>query len=264
MVLLRFWDYLMNLGIIGCGAIGTDVAKAADTMQDVKTIYLYDINGHASQKLCTQLKKAEIKPVDEFLQDVDVVFEAASQQAVETYAPLVLQAGKDLIIMSIGSLFNDDLRKNLETIARKNKCKIHLPSGAVCGIDGIFAAHMGSLDKVTLVTTKSPASLGKSYDKRTVVFEGNARDAVKQFPKNINVAACLSLAGVGFDKTMVQIVADPVETRISHKILAHGKFGRLRAEMENMPNPNNPKSSYMASLSAIAILHRIINPIQIG
>ena len=83
-------------------------------------------------------------------------------------------------------------------------------------------------------------------------------------PENINVAASLSLAGVGFDKTKVEIVADPVATRNSHKILAHGKFGRLRAEVENMPNPNNPKSSYMASLSAVATLKKIINPIQIG
>ena len=114
------------------------------------------------------------------------------------------------------------------------------------------------------MTTKPPASLEKSFDKRTVVFEGNAREAVKKFPMNINVAASLSLAGVGFDDTKVEIVADPVATRISHKILAHGKFGRLRAEVENMPNPNNPKSSYMASLSAIATLKRIVNPIQIG
>ncbi|HEC88986.1 MAG TPA: DUF108 domain-containing protein, partial [Thermoplasmatales archaeon] len=106
--------------------------------------------------------------------------------------------------------------------------------------------------------------LGKSYDRRTVIFRGNAREAVKLFPKNINVAANLSIAGIGFDRTKVEIVADPVVTRNSHKILAHGKFGRLRAEVENMPNPNNPKSSYLASLSAIATLKRILNPIQIG
>ena len=107
-------------------------------------------------------------------------------------------------------------------------------------------------------------SFGKSNKTRSVLFKGNARDAVKKFPANINVAASLSLAGKGFDKTIVQIVADPVVNRISHKILAHGKFGRLRVELENMPNPNNPSSSYMASLSAIATLRRIIAPIQIG
>jgi len=254
----------MKLGIIGCGAIGSDVAKAADVMKEIEKIYLFDINKPAAEKLCSTLKKTSLKTVKEFLEDVDVVFEAASQQAVEQYAALVLEAKKDLIIMSIGSLFNDSLRKKLEDTARKYHRKIYLPSGAVCGIDGVLAASIEQLDSVTLVTTKPPASLGKTVEQRTIVFEGTAREAVKQFPRNINVAACLSLAGVGFDETKVEIVADPVETRINHKILAHGRFGRLRAEVENMPNPNNPQSSYMASLSAIATLRRVLDPIQIA
>lgn len=253
----------MKLGIIGCGAIGTDVAQAANGMKEIEKIYLHDLKPEASERLCRMLKKGIIKPVADFLDDVDVVFEAASQQAVGQYGQLILEAKKDMVIMSIGSLFDDTLRKKMEALARKNKCKIYLPSGAVCGIDGVLAASIERLDSVTLVTTKSPASLGIKVEDRTVIFEGSARDAVKRFPKNINVAACLSLAGVGFDETKVEIVADPVETRISHKILAHGRFGRLRAEVENMPNPNNPQSSYMASLSAIAILRRIVNPIQI-
>jgi aspartate dehydrogenase len=254
----------MKLGIIGCGAIGTDVACAADAMKEIEKIYLFDIKKSAAETLCSQLKKASVQPFDTFLQDVDVVFEAASQQAVHQYAVRVLESEKDIIIMSIGSLFNDALRKKLERTAREHHRKIYLPSGAVCGIDGVLAASVEKLDSVTLVTTKPPASLGKSVETRTVVYEGNARDAVKRFPKNINVAACLSLAGVGFDDTKVEIVADPVETRINHKILAHGRFGRLRAEVENMPNPKNPQSSYMASLSAIATLRRILDPIQIA
>jgi aspartate dehydrogenase len=254
----------MNLGIIGCGAIGTDVAQAAENMKDIGRVYLYDINKKASEKLNRILTKSEIKTVDEFLKDVDVVFEGASQDAVKEYAVQILTAGKDLIIMSVGVLFDDTFRKNLEKIAIENKCKIYIPSGAVCGIDGILSAHVGGLNEVTLVTTKSPASFDMHLDERKVLFKGNAREAVKKFPQNINVAASLSLAGKGFDATTVEIVADPVVNRISHKILAHGKFGRLRVELENMPNPNNPGSSYMASLSAIATLRRIIDPIQIG
>jgi len=254
----------MNLGIIGCGAIGTDVGKAADKMDEIKNIYLFDINKVAAKNLCNSLKKAEIKPVKDFLKYVDVVFEAASQSAVEEYAKDIVKTGKDLVIMSVGSLLNDKFKNELENIAKEKKCKIYLPSGAVCGIDGILSASVDVIDEVTLVTTKPPESLGKKIEKRAVIFEGCARDAVKKFPANINVAASLSLAGVGFNKTKVEIVADPVVNRISHKILAHGKFGRLRAEVENMPNPKNPKSSYMASLSAIATLKRIVNPIQIG
>jgi len=254
----------MNLGVIGCGAIGNDVTKAADEMYEIERIYVFDIKKEAEKKLCKKVKKAKVKPVKDFLKEVDVVFEAASQQAVKEYAEDILLAEKDLVIMSVGALFDDKFRKKLEKIAREKNCKIYIPSGAVCGIDGILSASVESIDEVTLVTTKPSESLGKNYIKREIIFKGSARDAVKKFPMNINVAASLSLAGIGFDETKVEIVADPVVTRISHKILAHGKFGRLRAEVENMPNPNNAKSSYMASLSAIATLKRIVNPIQIG
>jgi aspartate dehydrogenase len=233
-------------------------------MKEIEKIYIYDIKKSASDKLVKQLKKGKIQRVQKFLKHVDVVFEGASQDAVKEYAEIVLQAGKDLILMSVGGLFDDNFRGNLEKIARKKNCKVYVPSGAVCGIDGILSANVAGLNEVTLVTTKPPSSLGLSLDERAVLFEGNARDAVKNFPANINVAASLSLAGKGFNGTKVEIVADPVVSRISHKILAHGKFGRLRVELENMPNPNNPSSSYMASLSAIATLRRIIDPIQIG
>jgi aspartate dehydrogenase len=254
----------MKLGIIGCGAIGSDVASAADAFPEIETIYLHDLNEEAEEKLAEQIKKGSAVDIDSLLKESDIVFEAASQDAVNMYALDVLKQGKDIIIMSIGSLFDDDFRKKLEQMARKHHAKLYLPSGAVCGIDGILSASVDTIDKVTLVTTKSPKSLGKDYKKRTVLFKGTARDAVQKFPKNINVAANLSIAGIGFDKTFVEIVADPVAIRNSHKILAHGKFGRLRAEVENMPNPNNPGSSYLASLSAIATLKRIVNPIQIG
>ena len=254
----------MKLGIIGCGAIGSDVAKAADSMKEIEKIYIFDIDKKSEERLDNVTKKSERKNVKDFLNKVDVIFEAASQEAVKEYATDILKAGKDIVIMSVGILFDDKFRNNLEKIAKEKKCKIYLPSGAVCGIDGILSASVDTIDEVTLVTTKPPQSLKKEFNKRTIVYKGNAREAVKKFPRNINVAANLSLAGVGLDKTKVEIVADPVATRISHKILAHGKFGRLRAEVENMPNPRNPGSSYMASLSAIATLKRIINPFQIG
>jgi aspartate dehydrogenase len=254
----------MNLGIIGCGAIGSDVAIAANAMKEIKKIYLYDSKKEAAENLCKKVKKAEILTVKEFLIHVDVVFEGASQEAVYEYSEQILHTGKDLILMSVGSLIDVHFRQRLEKLARNKRCKIYIPSGAICGIDGILSAAISVLDEVTLVTTKPPESFGKSVKKRTVLFNGVATEAVQQFPSNINVAASLSLAGRGFDKTKVEIVADPVVSRISHKILAHGTFGRLRVELENMPNPNNPGSSYMASLSAIATLRRIIDPIQIG
>jgi aspartate dehydrogenase len=254
----------VRMGIIGCGAIGTDVAMAADEMDTIEKIFLYDIKLDKAKELCQMIRKGEVCAVEDFITNVDIIFEAASQGAVHEYAEKIIDAGKDLIIMSIGSLFDDSLRERLRDKALENKCKIYLPSGAVCGIDGVNAAKLGGIDEVTLVTTKSSAALGENVDKRSIIFQGTAREAVKEFPRNINVAGCLSLAGVGFDTTKVKIVADPVIKYNSHRILAHGKFGRLRAEVENLPNPNNPRSSYLASLSAIATLKRALDPIKIG
>ena len=254
----------MKIGIIGCGAIGSDVAKAVNEMEEIEEIYMYDIIEEKGKNLAEKLEKAKFEKVDSFLQKVDIVFEAASQQAVYEYAEKVIEAGKDLIIMSIGALLDDNFRERLIKKAKEKKCKIYLPSGAVAGLDGIKAASIGGLDEVTLVTTKAPEAFGEHFEKRTVLFDGNAREAVKLFPKNINVAACLSLAGIGFNRTKVKVVADPVIKFNSHKILAHGKFGRLRAEVENLPSPKNPSTSYLASLSAIAVIKKIVNPLQIG
>ncbi|MDD3493500.1 MAG: aspartate dehydrogenase [Candidatus Thermoplasmatota archaeon] len=252
------------LGVIGCGAIGSDVARAADAMEDISTIYLYDIKPEKAEELSRHLTKSKVADFDTWLPHVDIVFEAASHEAVKQYAEKVIRAGKDLIIMSIGGLLDEELRQRLEDRARETRSKIYLPSGAVCGIDGLKAARTAEVDEVTLVTTKSPASLDKNLDRRTIIFEGSAGEAVKALPKNVNVAACLALAGIGFERTRVKVVADPVVKHNSHKVLAHGKFGRLRAEVENLPNPHNPSSSYLASLSAIATLRRAMEPIQIG
>jgi aspartate dehydrogenase len=254
----------MRIGIIGCGAIGSDVTRAADKMTEIDTIYIFDKKKKTAMALARDTKKAVVKKVKDFLPDVDAVMEAASQDAVMEYAEMILQAGKNLIILSIGSLLDEDFRKRLMAIATEKKCKIYLPSGAVCGIDGIKAAQMAEVNQVTLVTTKPPASLGIKTDKRQTLFDGYAREAIEKFPRNINVAACLSLAGTGFDTTNVKIVVDPVTAYNSHRILAHGKFGRLRSEMENLPNPRNPKTSYMASLSAISCLRKLIEPLQIA
>lgn len=254
----------MKLGIIGCGTIGSHVARASANIDEIEKIYLYDIEIEKAKKLEREIEKAECRKFEEFIEEVDVVFESASQDAVYEYAEKVIESKKDLIIMTVGALFDDEFREKLVEKAKKNKCRIYLPSGAVAGLDGIKAASIGGLDEVTLVTTKSPEAFGKKIEKREILFEGNAREAIKMFPRNINVAACLSLAGIGFERTKIKVVADPVIKFNSHKILAHGKFGRLRAEVENLPNPENPSTSYLASLSAIALLKKILNPLQIG
>jgi aspartate dehydrogenase len=254
----------MKVGIVGCGAIGSEVAKAASTMDGVDGVLLFDIDPDATTQL-RKLPRTKVARSAKALVDVcDLVIECANKGVVQTVVRDALAAGKKTMLLTIGALADDALREELVGLAKKHGGKIYLPSGAVMGVDGVKAAAESDLKSVTLVTTKPPAGLQKGTDRWTLLFSGPAREAVQQFPKNVNVAATLSLAGLGFDQTHVQVAIDPLATRNSHKVIIEGSFGRARIEVENLPSPTNPATSYLASLSAIALLRRIVSPIEIG
>lgn len=254
----------MKVGIVGCGAIGSEVARAASAMDGVDAILLYDIDPDATHGL-RQLPRAKLaKTAAALVEDADLVVECANKGVVQGAVRDALRKGKKVMLLTVGALADDKLREDLLHLARTHGGKIYVPSGAVMGVDGVKAAAESDLKSVTLVTTKPPAGLQKDTDRWTLLFSGPARDAVKQFPKNVNVAATLSLAGLGFDQTHVQVAIDPLATRNSHKVIIEGSFGRARIEVENLPSPTNPATSYLASLSAIALLRRIVSPIEIG
>lgn len=254
----------MRLGILGCGSIGTELALYAAKRPEIETTLLFDLEAARAKALAAKAGKAQAVGADELLRRCDLFVEAASQAAAKEWVPKALAAGKPVLCMSVGALSDDAFRKKIVADARAKGLKIYLPSGAIVGVDGLKAASPAGLKGVTLVTTKPPESLGMKVDKWTLVFDGNARDAVKKFPQNVNVAAVLSIAGLGFDETRVQVVADPLATRNNHKIIFEGTFGRVKIEVENLPSPSNPKTSYLASLSAIATLERILDPVQLG
>ncbi|MFA5945258.1 MAG: aspartate dehydrogenase [Candidatus Thermoplasmatota archaeon] len=254
----------MKVGIVGTGAIGSEVARAASAMDGVESILLFDIDPDAT-KLLRNLPRTKVAASAAALVDsVDLVIECANKGVVQTTIRDALAKGKKAMLLTIGALADDKLREELLSLARKHGGKIYLPSGAVMGVDGVKAAAEGDLKSVTLVTTKPPAGLQSGTDRWTLLFSGSAREAVEQFPKNVNVAATLSLAGLGFDQTHVQVAIDPLATRNSHKVIIEGSFGRARIEVENLPSPTNPATSYLASLSAIALLRRIASPVEIG
>lgn len=255
----------MRLGIVGCGAIGTELSKFAGKQPEIASILLFDQVAERAQKLAAQVPRAKAAQSGEALiLDSDLVVECASQEAARVFLPLALDAGKSVMCLSIGALVDDKFRQKVVDTARQKGLKIYLPSGAICGVDGLKAAAIGRVRSVTLVTTKPPAGLGVNVDQWTLLFDGPARDAVKKFPQNVNVAACLALAGIGFEATRVQVVADPLATRNNHKVIFEGDFGRVRLEVDNLPSPSNPKTSYMASLSAMATLRRILDPVQLS
>jgi aspartate dehydrogenase len=254
----------MKVGIVGTGAIGSEVARAASTMEGIDAVLLYDIDPDATKQL-RKLPRAKVaRSATALVDGADLVIECANKGVVQTVARDALAKGKKVMLLTIGALADDKLREDLITLAKKNGGKIYLPSGAVMGVDGVKAAAEGDLKSVTLVTTKPPAGIQKGTDRWTLLFSGPAREAVEAFPKNVNVAATLSLAGLGFDQTHVQVAIDPLATRNSHKVIIEGGFGRARIEVENLPSPTNPATSYLASLSAIALLRRIVSPVEIG
>lgn len=254
----------MKIGIVGCGAIGSEVAKAASAMEDVEGLWLFDIDPDATKPLADLPKATVADSAEALVGAVDLVVECANKGVVQTVCRDALAAGKSVMLLTIGALADDALRDDLVALARKNRAKIHLPSGAVMGVDGVKAAAEGKLKSVTLVTTKPNQGLDQKVDQWTLLWNGPAREAVREFPKNVNVAATLSLAGLGFDDTWVQVAVDPLATRNSHKVIIEGDFGRARIEVENLPSPANPRTSHLAALSTIALLRRIVSPIEVG
>lgn len=258
-----------RVGIIGCGTIGSQLASMVDSLKvkNAELVSLFDIAEGRAENLSTKLQSMPnaYDNFDNFIsQSCDIVIEAASQEAARKFAKPVLDAECDILIMSVGALADDKLLALLQAA----KGRIYVPTGAIAGIDAIRAVrHL--IDTVTLTTTKAPKALAgapffdtssiklEEIKGNTVLYKGPASDAVKKFPANVNVAAVLSLAGIGFDKTIVKIVADPVLITNQHEITATGSFGKFQFTVNNVPSPDNPKTSYLAVLSALECLRSV-------
>ena len=271
---------MKKIALLGCGAMGTQIALAIDSGKIPATLtHVYDQSKESAESLVSKLKnKPEIVENSHLLSSnpIDLVVEAASQDAVKDVALSVLQNRKDLMIMSAGAMLDESVFEVLSDACKEFKKTIYLPSGAIAGLDAIKSAQK-ELESVTLTTTKHPHSLkgAKFFEtsdvdidnisEKTTIFEGTSKEAVKLFPANINVAALLSLSGLGSEKTKVRIVADPTTTKNTHEIEAFGKFGKMSLKIENVPDENNPKTSRLAILSAIERLREICtDDIQIG
>jgi aspartate dehydrogenase len=264
-----------NVGLIGCGAIGTHLALALESgrIANASLVALFDILDSNAERLKSKLKSSpEVYPdFNRFIaSSADIIVEAASQDAVRKFGTSIIDSNKDLMVMSVGALADTAFLSELLRVvaAKKGCCKIYVPTGAIAGIDAIRSVrHL--VDYITLTTTKSPKALAgapffdtskirlDTITKLTPIYEGSAAEAVKMFPANINVAAVLSLAGLGVDKTKVRIVVDPKATTNKHEIVASGSFGDIKITVNNVPIPGNPKTSFLAVLSAIECLRSI-------
>ena len=267
----------MKVGIVGCGTIGKIVAKAID--EEIDGLELTSVCDIDRKKAVDLIKSLRKKPdiaenIVQLAEDTDFIVESASADVVGKLLKIAVEKKKNVMIMSVGGVLDNlDL---VEKIKKSKDCEIFFPSGAIVGIDGLNAARERKIQSVILTTSKPPKALAgapyitqhginlDSIDKPTVIFEGNCLEAVKAFPKNINISAMLSIAGVGVEKTKVRIIADPKLTRNIHKFNAKGEFGEMEVKVENVPSPANPKTSYIAALSAIATLKKMVSSVKLG
>jgi len=249
----------MKIGLIGAGNIARIIA---DNATNYEIVCVYDIDENAAREFAAKYDCEFLKP-EEF-PELDLVVEAASQEAVREYAEKIVSMGQNLMVMSVGAFVDLELFERLRELSKSKKVRIILPSGAVAGLDGIKSASVGEIKEVTLTSTKPPKGLGLDVNEKTIVFEGPASEAVKKYPKNVNVAATISLVGIGFDKTKVRIVADPAVKRNQHEIYVRGEFGEMRSTVQNVPSPQNPKTSYLAALAAISAIRRFKENVIIG
>jgi aspartate dehydrogenase len=267
-----------NISIIGCGAIGSELALSVDKMmiENVTISSLLDIKLENAEILKSKLSNNNPIVFNNFsdyiksdtFKDVDLVVEAASQKALTSYLNPIILLKKDILVMSVGAFANPDFFSQVIKNVEKNDINLYVPSGAIAGIDAIKSVR-SSISYVTLTTTKNPNSLkdspffkktnltADSIKKRTLIFEGSAIEAVQNFPANVNVAALLGLAGIGVEKTKVNVIADPSLRINKHEIKVIGKFGELIVRVKNVPSPTNPKTSYLAILSVIESLRSI-------
>jgi len=263
---------LNTIGIIGCGAIGTQVALAIDKgrINDTVLRFLFDADKSAANGLAAKLTTGGIARFSEFTELISsaefkqssLVLECASQEAVRLFARPLLELGKDMIVMSVGALTDNALLSELLDLSAKNGTSLVLPTGAIAGIDAIRSAREG-LESVMLITTKNPKALEgapffkknnislDTINKKTTIYYGTAAEAISNFPANVNVASILALAGLGMQKTMVRIVVDPRIRYNQHEVIAEGEFGKLNIKLKNYQAEGNPKTSYLAILSAI-------------
>lgn len=253
----------MKIGIIGEGAIGRFVAEKLCAVGGglhvslVRPARLHDpVKGGV-------LRVAQVADLPE---DIDLMVDCAGHAALMEHGAAILERGIDLITVSLGALADHRLEHSLTRAAQAGGAQLHLASGAIGALDCLQAARVGGLSNVTYTGRKPPVGwLGSAAEARfdlaslktaATHFEGSARQAAMEYPKNANVAAAVAIAGLGFDDTNVTLIADPDVTANIHEIHASGAFGSFSFRIEGKALPDNPRSSALAAMSIIAAIRR--------
>ena len=264
----------LRVAIVGLGAIGRKVAHALD--QGIDGLALAAVSAKNPEKhqawLAGLTKAPAVLPVEALVDVADIVIECAPGKLVRSIVAPFVANGKTAVVVSVGALLDNE---DLIELARQNGGQIVVPTGALIGLDAMTAAAVGTIHSVRMVTRKPPLGLaGAPYivehnidieglTEPLRIFEGSAREAAKGFPANLNVAVALSLAGLGPDRTTLEIWADPTVTRNTHRVDVEADSARFSMSIENIPS-ENPKTGLITALSFIACLRKLRAPLRVG
>lgn len=257
---------VLNVVLIGYGAIGQAICRRLKgnglvmvTHVVVREPRVLEVQAALSAAGMTAVAVAAVP------KSAKLVLECAGHEALTAHVLGALQAGCECAVMSVGALSERGLPEQLEQAAQHGGAQVHLLAGAIGGIDALAAARQAGLSEVTYTGRKPPqgwkGSAAESLvnlatlTQATVIFEGTAREAALTYPKNANVAATVSLAGLGLDETRVRLIADPAVTENIHEIHARGEFGDMQVTLRGKPLADNPKTSALTVLSALRFLH---------
>lgn len=262
---------MKRVGLIGCGGIAKDVLAALRAApQDTAEV---EVVGALARPGRGHTARAALPGVD-IVERLDgllachpaLVAEVAGQSAVAEFGETVLRSGSDLLVISTGALADRALLARLRAAADEGAARLLLPAGAIGGIDAIAAMRLGGLQSARYRSVKPPAAWRGSpaedlvdldrLTARTVLYTGDAGEAALRFPQNANVAATVALAGIGFERTEVELVADPDALGNTHEIEAEGAAGRVFFRLQGKPSRQNPKTS---ALTALSVTRAILN-----
>lgn len=266
----------LRLGIGGLGAIGMTVARAVDA-GGIPGIRLAAVSardqGRARERIAGLASKPALLSLEGLAEAADVVLEGIPAAHFAAIARPAVARGRIFMPLSVGQLLQ---HMDLVDEARRTGARILVPTGALLGLDAVRAVAEGHVESVKIVTRKPPKGLaGAPYlaeqgidvariDAATRIFTGTAREAIRGFPANVNVAVALSLAGIGPDRTTVEIWADPAVTRNTHTIEVRSDSSDFTMTIANIPSAETPATGKVTALSAIAALRRLTAPLVIG
>lgn len=259
----------LRVGLIGLGAIGRRVVELArdQPANGIEIVGALVRNPDRPREDCAVPLVATVAEL--LALRPDVVVEAAGHEALREHGPAVLRSGCDLLFLGVGAFANPDVERAITDAAIEGGACARVASGAIGGLDAISAAAVGGIESVTH-TTRKPARTLLPHDQADAltepleIFRGPAREGALLFPESINVAAAVSLAGIGLDATEVCVIADPSVDRNRHEVEVQGTFGWLKFEIRGIPTEENPKTGRIVAMSVVRQLLSRRAPIVVG